>query len=560
MLKKKSFKFNNNVIEYFIIILIFLILILNINKGFSNLDEPFYLLWSLYPDEAKGGNSLFGFLLNSVFRFVDFEIIYVRGLGICALLLSAHFLIKECINLYNNFSNTKLVLTFCDQLLLLTGILLLYRNWLLTPSYNLLVVIGINFAVSFFFKILNKKKSYINFIFLSTSINIILFSKPTSLIIVLFLFPFLFICLSKRETILFFYKLIPCFFLSLFCLLFIYFNSFQEIYIFLKNGYNYGVSLGGGHQLFKIFDSYFNNIVEAILIFKVLSGILLLLIIYNFLNQRLKSFNFFFSLILIKIYLLVFYTDKFAIILPLFVFLFMLYEIKFIIKIKNYFQIYFLFFFILLVPLSFSFGSSNNFLKLFLFVSFYQIMILYIFNFFNINKFNIKLSKLFIGISILITLVIASHKTYDEKKFFLKKNKVNLLNNKYGIYIDDKKYSYLMKLQKIFLESGWKNGSYLIDLSSENALIYLLINAKFVGIPIMSNEFNNVEKVIRDVIDESNAPAIKKSWLITSDELPSNKELLLKSAKLNNNYHSPVAEISHFSKSKNFIIWSPINQ
>ena len=151
MLKKKSFKFNNNVIEYFIIILIFLILILNINKGFSNLDEPFYLLWSLYPDEAKGGNSLFGFLLNSVFRFVDFEIIYVRGLGICALLLSAHFLIKECINLYNNFSNTKLVLTFCDQLLLLTGILLLYRNWLLTPSYNLLVVIGINFAVSFFF-------------------------------------------------------------------------------------------------------------------------------------------------------------------------------------------------------------------------------------------------------------------------------------------------------------------------------------------------------------------------------------------------------------------------
>ena len=100
----------------------------------------------------------------------------------------------------------------------------------------------------------------------------------------------------------------------------------------------------------------------------------------------------------------------------------------------------------------------------------------------------------------------------------------------------------------------------IIDLSSENALIYLLINAKFVGIPIMSNEFNNVEKVIRDVIDESNAPAIKKSWLITSDELPSNKELLLKSAKLNNNYHSPVAEISHFSKSKNFIIWSPINQ
>ncbi len=559
MIKNRLIK-SSNIIGWLLVFLIFLVFVFNINKGLSNLDEPFYLLWSLYPHEAKGGNSLFGFILNTFFSIFNYEIIYLRIFGVFALLSSTFLLIKECFHLFNNFSTNKINLTFYDRILLSVVILLIYRNWLLVPSYNLLVIISINFVIFFYFKILNKKNNFINFFLLSLSLIIIFFSKPSSLILIFFLLPFLFFCLDKKNILVFFGKIIPWIFLSLSCLILFYFNSFQEFFIFLKNGYRFGVLLGGGHELLSVFKNFYNNIIEAIIIYKLLFVILLLFFFFVCMNKKIIDLHFFIFLILIKIFLLIFYHDSIVLILPLFIFLFLMKEKNFILGIKGFFQLYFLFFFLILVPISFSIGSSNNFLKLFLFVSFYQILILYIFDFFKINQFFKKLYKLFITISVLIVLINASHHTYDEKKYYLKNNKITFLNNKHGIYIDEKKYLYLSKIKNIFLQNGWIYNSYLVDLSSSNALVSILINAKFVGIPIMSNEFGNADIVINAVIDKTDINKIKNAWLITSDDLLKNKDLLLKIVKLDSNYHIPIAQIEHFSTSKKIVIWSPINR
>lgn len=386
------------------------------------------------------------------------------------------------------------------------------------------------------------------------------FSKPTSLILIFFLLPFLFFCLVKKDIQIFFGKIIPWIFISLSCLILFYFNSFQEFFIFLKNGYRYGVLLGGGHELLSIFKNFYNNVIEAIKIYKTLFIILFLFFTFVCMNKKIKDLHFFIFIILVKVFLLIFYQDSIVLILPLFIFLFLIKEKNFILRIKEFFQLYFLLFFLILVPISFSFGSSNNFLKLFLFVSFYQILILYIFDFFKINHLFKKIFKLFITISVLIVLINASFKTYDEKKYYVKNNKITFLNNKHGIFIDEKKYLYLLKIKNIFLQNGWIDNSYLVDLSSSNALVSILINAKFVGIPIMSNEFGNADKVINAVIDKTDINKIKNAWLITSDDLLKNKDLLLKIVKLDANYHIPVAQMEHFSNSKKIVIWSPINR
>lgn len=174
MIKNELIK-SSNILGWLLVFLIFLVFVFNINKGLSNLDEPFYLLWSLYPHEAKGGNSLFGFILNTFFFIFNYEIIYLRIFGIFALLSSTFLLIKECVHLFNNFSTNKINLTFYDRTLLLVVILLIYRNWLLVPSYNLLVIIFINFVIFFYFKILNKKNNFINFFLLSLSLILVFF-------------------------------------------------------------------------------------------------------------------------------------------------------------------------------------------------------------------------------------------------------------------------------------------------------------------------------------------------------------------------------------------------
>ena len=149
-----------NKIFIFLLVLIFFIssfFVLNFDKGIEFTDESYIILYSLYPDKIVGRLTNFGFLGNVLLNISNSSLFYFRILGFIILFLAS---ILACSGV-KSFAETRNKHIFNSNIILLitatVGTLCYYRNWIITPSYNMYNIIG---ALLFLSGICLLKKNY----------------------------------------------------------------------------------------------------------------------------------------------------------------------------------------------------------------------------------------------------------------------------------------------------------------------------------------------------------------------------------------------------------------
>jgi hypothetical protein len=210
-LVKPSLKSNFNIILFSIILISFLFIFFNVNKGLDYSDESYTLLRTLYPNLEIGKISYFGNVNNFLLSFLNHNLGLLKIVSICLLVLfSVYFaiilkkFIKEVFN-YNHEIGIFISLS-------LLGVLNFYSDWRLTPNYDYYNFLGIIIYLSgiflFFLKeIFNKQYNRFHYLtFISSGLFLCAISKPSTFVILSFLTIFCFI-FSKENKKKFYYFL-----------------------------------------------------------------------------------------------------------------------------------------------------------------------------------------------------------------------------------------------------------------------------------------------------------------------------------------------------------------
>ena len=123
----------------------FLLIAMNVDRGFDITDESSYILYALSPHEITGSVTSYGYLTGILLDFSNQSIARMRMAGLLAIMAATLFFIFALIQ----FRQTVLAeeLSRKDQLLatltIFSGVLIYYKYWLITPSYNWLNLISI---------------------------------------------------------------------------------------------------------------------------------------------------------------------------------------------------------------------------------------------------------------------------------------------------------------------------------------------------------------------------------------------------------------------------------
>ena len=346
-----------NKIFIFLLVLIFFIssfFVLNFDKGIEFTDESYIILYSLYPDKIVGRLTNFGFLGNVLLNISNSNLFYFRILGFIILFLAS---ILACSGV-KSFAETRNKHIFNSNIILLitatVGTLCYYRNWIITPSYNMYNIIG---ALLFLSGICLLKKNYSIiknlkfYLLISLGFIICFISKPSTSIFLSIFFIFWNFLYYKKELIIntFVVFLITS---SIFLLYILY--SFQNFNFFL-----YDLHLG--YDLIKTFDPRYNIFQLLIFSIKVIVRDLIIFwyfyifqIFLNFFLRKNKNFKIL-ALILPLIILII--SNNLNIFLFSLILNFFFFNNKLIEK-ENFFIL-----FIITLIFFISFGTNTNIVK-----------------------------------------------------------------------------------------------------------------------------------------------------------------------------------------------------
>ena len=131
-----------NALAWFSLVLLLVVIMFSLDKGFEFTDESFGVLYALYPESVKIPLSLTGFATNVLFEMGGQTIPGMRLMGLLFLMLAASIFYFSLIRFLKNYFPS---LNFGEKSgyllpLFLLGSLCVYRVWWLTPSYNWLAL------------------------------------------------------------------------------------------------------------------------------------------------------------------------------------------------------------------------------------------------------------------------------------------------------------------------------------------------------------------------------------------------------------------------------------
>ena len=165
----------------------------NFDVGIELTDESYLLLLGLHPLDIVGRVNNSGLISNFLLKISNYNIFYFRISGfviLSALAINFSFIYSKFLN--NVFKiKTKNILYII--LISIFGIANYYRNWTITPSYNLYNLMAlIIFLKGMLYIAINSKKTSLKNIFLSAfylSVGSIIsfICKPTTTLILIFI-------------------------------------------------------------------------------------------------------------------------------------------------------------------------------------------------------------------------------------------------------------------------------------------------------------------------------------------------------------------------------------
>ena len=566
-LDKSNFRSHLNIIFFLIVLISFLFIFFNANKGLEFSDESYTLLRTLYPNLEIGKITYFGNVNNLLLTLFNYNLGLLKIFCICLLVFfSVYFaiifkrFIKEVFN-YDHETRTFILLSFL-------GVINFYSDWRLTPNYdyyNLLGIIVYLSGILLFFLKENLNKQYKRFhylIFISSGLFFCAISKPSTFVILSFLTIICFIFLKENKTKFLLFSLFSILLSLVFCLVFLniinltiygYFSEFKfGSYLKQLQDPRYNISFLIFGSLKQVIYFLYKGIIYFILIPIIL-----------FLEKKylkLKDYIFIIYLILV-----LFFSQSLLIIICI-LSLYLIFKRLNFLK-KNFFKTIFLPFVLLISYFAYSLGTNSNFVVHLKKVDLILFFVLNYFIFFlEITKINNKSIINYCFIFIILIFVINKFVNGIYKPFRLNDNifnqtqkiKVKSLNN--NLYVDKLSEDFIINVQNIFYNNGWAEGNSLIELSGRYPVFNFILDAKYVSKPWYLGGYKGSENFVRGFFMKTDPLLIKKSWIITSDyKFGISKNILI---DFDVDLEQEFILIGKFTDSKrsiNFNIYKPLN-
>ena len=505
----KNFENKTFIFLFVLVLFISLFFVLNFDRGVEFTDESYIILYSLYPDKIVGRLTNFGFLGNVLLNISNSNLFYFRILGFIILFLAS---ILACFGV-KSFAETRNKHLFDSNIILLitatVGTLCYYRNWIITPSYNMYNIIG---ALLFLSGICLLNKNYNIFknlkfyLLISFGFIICFISKPSTSIFLSIFFIFWNYLYYKKQLIIntFVVSLIT---LSIFLLYILY--SFQDFKFFVNDLYL-------GYDLIKTFDPRYNIFQLLIFSIKVILRDLIIFwyfyifqILINLVLRKNKNFKIL-AFILPLIILII--SNNLNIFLFSLILNFLIFNNKLIEK-ENFFIL-----FIIALIFFISFGTNTNIVKHVQHSAIlYFILIYYLLSTSDIGK---KIKNNFLVLFLFFHLLINLYSNifkpmrYDEN--ILKQiYPINLPKLNHSIYVDDFTKRYVEKISTIKKKIDNRNNiKYLIDYTGRRPSLNLLFGYSFITRPWWSGGYIGSDDYIKKILKLSKKKDILNSIIV----------------------------------------------
>ena len=534
-----------HILILFFILIYFFFIFINIDKGLDFTDESYSLLRSLYPELEIGKITYFGYLNNFLLRVFNDSLNILKIFTVCILSISFVFLslifhkfVKLILN-YNYRINIFIIIS-------LLGVINFYAGWRLTPNYDYFNLLGFVIYLSgllMFYMCLEHNQNYSKFNFfliIASGLFFCLVAKPSTFVLLSLLIIFVSLFVKNQKLKFLIYSIFIILLSLIFFLIFLKIIniSFSEYISDLKFGSNiiklqdprYEVQfliLGSIKQvLFFLYQHFYLFIPLPIVIY---------------MEKKFFTSNNYLIIIYISIILILFRSPFLTIsILSLYLIL-----TKYELLKNNFLKITFLPLVLFSSYFAISFGTNSNFVvhlkksDFILFLTFFTL-----FTYLNFHqKYDKKLKDncFLIIIFIFVTLQFAksiSNPFRLDSDILNQNKKIEVESFKSNFNVDEGSKDFIVNIQTIFSENGWKKGQTLIEFSGRYPVFNIILDAKYVKKPWYLGGYAGSTNFVRSFLMKTEKDLIKKSWIITSNFERGISEDLLKEfdLELNENY------------------------
>jgi len=605
----KNFDIKKNLLLFFDFLIItgvlyiLIFLIVNSNKGFDITDESFYILKAMYPfDNSVGLN--FGLITGLLFKIVNYNIHYFRSLGIIILSVTSLFTSWQFITyIEKNMDEAKY--DFKLKIIYSLGLFITFSHyyfqyWLLTPSYNwnlffgVLLILGtIIFIINNYDNVLKKNVLIIFSSFVFSICGFIMVNSNPLATFIIGVITLLFILNTKmilkdKLTIIFISILIFVFliFLQIF---FIYENVFNFISIILKN-YKIQNLLGGGHNFKDTLQRFKYSLLSLISLKKMifyffinfiltLIGIILLILsnfkskIKYFKNNKINKELIINFIILLNLFYFILKNFKnprsYGTDIIYLVFLSIIFLIFKILFVENYKKsvnfkkdIIINFLLIFLIPLFMRFGTNNELIYASYIGAYFYFLIVLSIYFLIFKKENIIFRYLVIIVFILLLIYECNiiqkqpYRLITELRY--QNEKVELLGKRSILYVDRVNKKWIENLKYYAYLNGWKDGSYILDLTGGTPGAVVVLNGKSPENRWLLGGYPGSDQFVYEILTNMDKNILYNSWiLIAPNGTIKISDEVLKKLNINLNNYIKVGDFYTAHRNEHQILYKP---
>lgn len=240
------------------------LLLAHAGVGFDITDEAYYLLSADQADAVSLSSSQFGHYIGVLYELVNQDIEHFRQLGVFILLaVSLWFSFQVKRYWVKRFGPVDRFLGIFLHLAVAVSALNYYGQWMLTPSYNWLTLVGILLTTSALLTSATRAPIVIDFVLLGVGGALLFLSKAPAAVLIAVL-AVLWFLLHQKHYQFKSYFLISTVSAVAFLLFHAWFFDAGPIDTFneMRNGNKSSGLLGGGHSVNLIFYKLFNDVLE----------------------------------------------------------------------------------------------------------------------------------------------------------------------------------------------------------------------------------------------------------------------------------------------------------
>lgn len=591
-----------NLFIFAVLVFVVGILFFNLQRGFNFTDEAYYILWVEQPQNVQHSLTQFGYYLRLLYLLSGETIAGFRFTGIL-ILLAATFYFAISLEQYWNIKfavprgkkwRWSVVFT------LLLACIPYYHRWLLTPSYNWLtlictILVGASLLNQVRWNFIYRDRAYfwrtcINAAFLGVFGGLAFLAKPTTSVVLAFTSLFWLLVSQIQRRNLYYFILISA--ITALCVL--VFHAFyfkggiaswiEELVVSMK----IEDSLQAGHNLGQIF---WQGAKDMYLFFRRIPGFfsfyfllpIFLLILFSSKRKHFGSLVFPVSISLVILLAGLWYQlwdmgqwegNKSGLGM-LVIALFMLLSLGLVSFVKRSkltsenelsFELVYLLTFLILLAVSYSFGSNNGLIKQMTgAILFIAAFVLYS-GFWIDEKTNNHLlgnaAQLVVVSTVLMLIMAAHNKPYRISTGLAGQvESSSFLMGKGHLLLDKTTAQYVRDMKEVAHDSGWNVGKPLIDLTGASPGALVVLGGRLLGVPWLLGGYEGSEEFATQSLATVNIQQLSEAWILTAPDGKHSVSLqVLSNVGLSfpSNYEK-IATLKTGYRQEQQILWRPTN-